>query len=292
MATILITGAGGQVGQALKKLAENHSEWTVLAPKRTELDITNAEQLSRYFVLHQPDYCLNTAAYTAVDKAESESTLAYACNAAAVEQLAALCTKYGTHLIHFSTDYVYQDGIGRPLRETDPVAPKGVYAASKLQGDEAALAANGTVIRTSWVYHEQGHNFVKTMLRLGEERDQLSVVFDQVGTPTYAPDLAAASLQIINQLEQGKIRRPTAQGIFHYSNEGVTSWYDFALAIFELDGIDCSVQPIRSEAYPTPAKRPHYSVLDKTKIKSTFGISIPHWRVSLQRCLSAIQKDR
>ncbi|RMF03613.1 MAG: dTDP-4-dehydrorhamnose reductase [Bacteroidetes bacterium] len=290
MPKVLITGSGGQLGQELQVLAARFPAFTFLAPARTELDITQTAQLRAYFAEHQPDYCFNTAAYTAVDRAETEAEAAYACNETAVGQLAQLCAQYDCHLIHYSTDYVYRGGIGRPLREDDPTEPSGVYAASKLAGEQAALAsgARATIVRTSWVYSSFGHNFVKTMLRLGRERNQLSIVFDQVGTPTYATDLALASLQVIQQIERGECPAARTQGIFHYSNEGVASWYDFALAIFELSGIECRVRPIRSEAYPTPATRPHYSVLDKEKFKASFGLDIPHWRASLKRCLKRL----
>jgi dTDP-4-dehydrorhamnose reductase len=292
MPKILITGSGGQLGRELQALASHFPSLLFLAPNRSTLDLTQSDQVSAYFAAHQPDYCFNTAAYTAVDRAETDRKAAYACNAAAVGHLGELCAQHDCHLIHYSTDYVYQSGIGRPLREDDPTAPAGVYAASKLAGEQAALASPAavTIIRTSWVYSTYGHNFVKTMLRLGRERDQLGIVFDQVGTPTYAADLARASLQVVEQIRTGTLDRQRARGVFHYSNEGVTSWYDFALAIFELSGIDCAVVPIRSEAYPTPARRPHYSVLDKEKFKQTFGLHIPHWRASLKDCLEHLKQ--
>jgi dTDP-4-dehydrorhamnose reductase len=291
MPTILITGSGGQLGRELQALADNHPQWTFLAPTRQELDITDEDALRTYFATHQPDYCLNTAAYTAVDKAEQEQHLAYAINANAAAAVARLCKAHNTQLIHYSTDYVYQDGINRPLVETDLTAGSSVYADSKLTGDTLVLQAlpGAMIIRTSWVYSSFGHNFVKTMLRLGRERNQLSVVFDQIGTPTYAHDLAAVSLKLIAKAEADEISKEELGGIFHYSNEGVTSWYDFAIAIFELSGMDCKVLPIESKDYPTPARRPHYSVLNKAKFKRAFGLSIPHWQDGLKRCLEKLK---
>ena len=290
MPRILITGAGGQLGQELQKLSQHYPNWVFLVPSRDQLDICQQEQVQSIFDEFRPTYCLNTAAYTAVDRAEEEHDLAKAVNAEAAERLAQICRSTDTHLFHYSTDYVYAAGIGRPLREDDPTAPSGVYAATKLQGDERVLASlpTATIIRTSWVYSSYGHNFVKTMLRLGQERDQLRVVFDQIGTPTYARDLARATLSIIEQVEQGETPLKELAGIFHYSNEGVCSWYDFALAIFEMTDLHCEVSPIESSEYPTPAQRPHFSVLNKAKIKAATGLRIPHWRVALRECLEVL----
>ncbi|MEL7221294.1 MAG: dTDP-4-dehydrorhamnose reductase [Bacteroidota bacterium] len=294
MPTILITGAGGQLGQELQTLSNHYPRWTFLAPTRQELDITDQVALPAFFAKHQPDYCLNTAAYTAVDKAETEQELAYAINAQAAAAIARLCQTHDTQLIHYSTDYAYKGDYNRPLLEDDATLGDGIYAKSKLQGDQMVLQElpAAMVIRTSWVYSSFGHNFVKTMLRLGQQRDALSVVFDQIGTPTYAYDLAAASLKIIEKIESGTVNKEDASGIFHYSNEGVCSWYDFAIRIFELSGIQCTVSPIESKDYPTPASRPHYSVLNKAKIKNTFELSIPHWQDGLERCLKKLGKER
>ena len=294
MPKILITGAGGQVGQELLSLQQQYPDWTFYAPTREGLDICDASQVQEVINQFQPDYCLNTAAYTAVDRAEEEQKRAMEVNATAAKQLAQICQANGTHLIHYSTDYVYAAGISRPLREDDPTDPAGVYAATKLKGDQLVQAAQpaATIIRTSWVYSSFGHNFVKTMLRLGQERDQLRVVFDQIGTPTYARDLARTTLQIIQQVEMGKTSLAALAGIFHYSNEGVCSWYDFALAIFELARLDCQVSPIESKEYPTPAQRPNFSVLNKAKIKAATGISIPHWREALVECLAVLGHAR
>jgi dTDP-4-dehydrorhamnose reductase len=289
MPTLLITGAGGQLGKEFAGLANSFPKWHFLLPPRSELDITDTAKIEEFFASNRPDYCLNTAAYTAVDRAEEDRDTAFAINANAAQQLAMVCKKYNTHLFHYSTDYVYQSGIDRPLKEDDPTQPQGVYAASKLAGDQmvSMILPEATIIRTSWVYSSHGHNFVKTMLHLGKERSELRVVFDQVGTPTYAYDLALYTLELIEKIEVGLDAHQLA-GIFHFSNEGVCSWYDFALAIFELSGITCNVYPIESWEYPTPAQRPNYSVLNKAKIKKISGINIPHWREALQRCLDKI----
>ena len=285
MATILITGAYGQLGHEFQALQLEFPELDFVFTDRDQLDIANADQVKSFFDRQPFDYCLNCAAYTAVDKAESEPALAYLINEKGPANLAAACQEHGATLIQFSSDYVYHNALNRPLLETDPVTPKGVYAASKLAGEQAAIAANPQtlVLRTSWIYSSFGHNFVKTMLRLSRERRQLKVVYDQIGAPTYARDLARNVLDII-QSEQAA-RHP---GIYNFSNEGVTSWYDFALAIFELSGVHCQVTPIGSSAYPTAANRPHYSLLDKEKFKTTFGKTIPHWKASLAECLSIL----
>ena len=290
MPKLLITGAGGQLGKEFASLAAIFPQWDFLLPTRQELDITDTEQVEAFFAVHRPQYCMNTAAYTAVDLAEQEQENAFAINAVAAEELAVICKIYNTHLVHYSTDYVYQSGIDRPLKENDPTHPRGVYAASKLAGDQKISKALplATIIRTSWVYSSYGHNFVKTMLRLGKERPELRVVFDQVGTPTYAYDLALFTLQLIEKVETGLLELHQLAGIFHYSNEGVCSWYDFTLAIFEIAEISCNVDPIESWEYPTPDQRPHYSVLNKAKIKQASGLKIPHWRDALQRCLLKI----
>ena len=257
-----------------------------------ELDISDEAAVKRFFQQYPIRWCINCAAYTAVDKAESEPERAHSINVVGVRNLALACAEHGSHLIHFSTDYVYHGGQNEPLREEDPVSPKGVYARTKLAGEKAAMDAHPfglMIIRTSWVYSPFGNNFVKTMLRLGAERDFLSVVFDQIGTPTYAPDLAAAVLQIIEKTQLTEIPAEHLTGIWHYSNEGVASWFDFAHAIFEMSGLSCRVLPIESSQYPTPAQRPPFSVLNKSKIKTQLGISIPHWRESLVKCLTELK---
>lgn len=288
MINILVTGANGQLGRCFAELALEYPQYNWHLASRTELDITDAQACLTALQQSQAHYCLNTAAYTAVDKAESEPEQANAINALGPARLAAACAQTGTHLIHFSTDYVYSDQYNRPLREDDLTEPKGVYAATKLAGEHQVMQQlpTATIIRTSWVYARHGHNFLNTMLRLGRERDQLNVVFDQIGSPTLADDLARACLYLMEAASSGQIDTHQLQGVFHYSHEGVCSWYDFAQAIFELSGIQCLVNPIESHQYPTPARRPHYSVLNKEKIKTTFNLPIPHWREGLKKALS------
>jgi dTDP-4-dehydrorhamnose reductase len=285
---ILITGASGQLGQCFQQLALRYPQWSFIYTDAPELDITDAGAVDAFFKQHKPTWCINCAAYTAVDKAETDQALAAKINVTGARHLANAAHKYGARMVHFSTDYVYHNRQNTPFKEGDTESPKGVYARTKLQGDRAVLKASpeAMVIRTSWVYAPVGHNFVKTMMRLGKERPSLSVVFDQIGTPTYAPDLATAVLNIMTQVEA----EPTQNigGVWHYSNEGVTSWYDFACAVFELTGINCKVLPIETSAYPTPARRPPFSVLNKGKIKAAFNLDIPHWRDSLKDCLKAL----
>ncbi len=290
---ILVTGAKGQLGQCFEQLAADFPQLSFVFASSGDLDIGDRAAVQRFFARHSIHWCINCAAYTAVDKAESEPAQAKRINVAGVKNLADVCATQGIPLIHFSTDYVYHSKQNLPFREEDPVSPKGVYARSKLLGERAARKAHPAgvmIIRTSWVYSAFGHNFVKTMLRLGAERPALSVVFDQIGTPTYAPDLAGAVLTIIDKTMRGDIARVTLAGIWHYSNEGVTSWYDFAQAIFDIRGLPCRVQPIETKDFPTPAQRPPFSVLNKSKIKSLLGIDIPHWRESLVRCLNELDR--
>lgn len=284
MTQILITGASGQLGQSFKKIKKHFPEFQLHFYDRKQLDITQNDAVQALFQSKAFDYCINCAAYTAVDRAESEQELAHQINVVGVENLARACQAKNTPLIHFSTDYVYHNQQNQPFKETDPTHPQSVYAQTKLAGEQAAQAIHNQVmiIRTSWVYAEFGHNFVATMLRLGRERDQLRVVFDQIGTPTYAGDLAKTILQIIQKVETGQVPNSSLNDIYHYSNEGVASWYDFALAIFEISGIDCQVEPIETKDFPTPASRPPFSLLNKGKIKSTFDLVIPHWRESLE----------
>ena len=287
MKTILVTGANGQVGSELKELAKDFSQYKFLFTGRNELDINDLAAVKDFFDCNVIDYCINCAAYTAVDKAESDWERAYLINAKAVSYLAQACQRNNSVLVHFSTDYVYHGSHNRPLKESNEIFPKSAYAYTKLLGDQMALGTNERtiILRTSWVYSRFGHNFVKTMLRLGASRDSLNVVFDQIGTPTNAEDLAEAVLSLLPQLHKKE-----KFGIYHYSNEGVTSWYDFAAAIFDINKIECQISPIESKDYPTPAARPTFSVLDKGKIKATFGLKIPHWRKSLVKCLSKIEK--
>ncbi len=289
---ILVTGANGQVGQELQFLATNFTDFDIVFTDSSTLDITNEAAVIALFETHQFDYCLNCAAYTAVDKAESNQELAFQVNVVGTENLAKACAKHKTWLVHLSTDYVYHTNINRPYIETDETAPKCVYAATKLEGSQKALVINPltTIIRTSWVYSSFRHNFVKTMLRLSESRTTLSVVFDQIGTPTYARDLALAMLKIVEQINASP-KNASQIGIFHYSNEGVTSWYDFAHAVYEITQTTMVLLPIESKDYPTPAKRPHFSVLNKAKIKNTFNLTIPHWRTALLQCIITLQHE-
>lgn len=289
---ILITGANGQLGTCFAQIAQEQGLQHLLFANSALLNITDKKAVRAFFEQHTNiEWCINCAAYTAVDKAETDTIAARKVNVDGVRNLAEICAEKNIPLIHYSTDYVYHSHQNTPYKETDPVSPKGVYAKTKLAGERAALKAYPTgtmVIRTSWVYAAHGQNFVKTMLRLGAERPALNVVFDQTGTPTYAPDLAAATLDIIEKNRQNPELKNQMAGIWHYSNEGVTSWYDFAKAIMEIKQLPCVVQPIESSQYPTPAQRPPFSVLNKAKIKNTFGITIPHWRDSLHRCLEQL----
>lgn len=289
MAHILITGANGQLGSEINALSSLYPDFDLFFADRAQLDITDKAAVNRFLDQHPYQYLINGAAYTAVDRAETEPNLARKVNIHGPAILAKACKERAIAMLHFSSDYVYHTEHNRPYKEDDFTAPKGVYAQSKLEGDHAVLEStnNGMIIRTSWVYSSFGHNFVKTMLRLGRERDQLNIVFDQIGSPTYARDLAKASLDIIQKAKKEEIA-----GIYHYSNEGVCSWYDFAIAIFEIAGIECTVRPIESKDYPTPAERPPFSVLNKGKIKEDFGLVIPHWKESLRECLSLINKGR
>ncbi len=290
MAHILITGANGQLGSEIYALNKEYPDFDFLFADRSQLDITDEQAINSFLDRHPFQYLINGAAYTAVDKAETEPELARKVNAEGPRLLAGACKRRGIQMVHYSSDYVYHTEHNRPYREDDFPAPKGVYAQTKLEGDLAIMEQNdqAMIIRTSWVYSSFGKNFVKTMLQLGQKRDQLNVVFDQIGTPTYARDLAQASLRIISKAEHDAKVKEQMRGIFHYSNEGVCSWYDLAVAIMELMHLSCTIRPIESEAYPTPASRPPFSVLNKGKIKNTFNIDIPHWRESLKACLRKI----
>lgn len=290
--TILVTGRSGQLGQSLKAIAKNYPDYVFTFATRTDLDLSNEHTIDDYFQQHHFDLIINCAAYTAVDKAELEPELADQINHLAVKQLAEIATQQNTKLIHISTDYVFNGQQYRPYIETDEVEPRSVYGQTKLKGEQALLAAlpiNGLIIRTSWVYSTYGNNFVKTMLRLGQERASLNVIFDQVGTPTYAHDLAKAIMSIVGS--ETFTQQQVTTEIYHYSNEGVCSWYDFAKTIFELSSIDCNVSPIETKDYPTPATRPHYSLLNKAKIKQQFVITIPYWKDSLHTCLSQLAQQ-
>lgn len=280
---IYITGATGQLGQTLRTVPFSQTEVHFL--NRDALDLSDPLAVESYFAERPFTALINAAAYTAVDKAESEPEAAEAINHTAVAALAKIAKKNGALLIHISTDYVFDGTMHRPYVESDPVAPGSVYGRSKRRGEEAILqsGARAVILRTSWLYSPYGRNFLKTMLRLGEERPELGVVFDQVGTPTYARDLAVAIHAVVAHASD-----ITAPELYHFSNEGVAGWYDFAEAIFELSGTRCHVRPITTSEYPTPAERPHYSLLDKSAFKQRFSQQIPHWRDGLKRCLEAM----
>ncbi|HGZ70166.1 MAG TPA: dTDP-4-dehydrorhamnose reductase, partial [Nitratifractor sp.] len=287
---ILVTGANGQVGSELQKLVSNgaFSGSQFYFTDKDSLDITDYNATKAYLEENSIDTIINCAAYTAVDKAEEHPDAVYAINTTAVEQLAKLAKEFSIVLIHISTDYVFDGKTHLPINEEHPTNPQGVYAKSKKEAEDKILEINpkgALIIRTSWIYNHSGQNFLNTMLRLGQERDSLSVVCDQIGTPTYARDLARAILDI---LQSDYDFNQDAQ-IYHYSNEGSCSWYDFAQAIFESANIDCHLTPITSEEYPTAAKRPAYSVLSKEKIKRDFKLKIPYWGESLKSCLSLVE---
>ncbi len=288
--TILITGAQGQLGNEFRFLAFTHPDFRFIYTDVADLDITKPKAVMNFFAKNTPQYVINCAAYTAVDKAETDVKLATRINVNGARNLAKAAQAHGATMIHISTDYVYHNTQNTPFKEGDRVSPKGVYAKTKLRGDLATLkfCEKALVIRTSWVYGVYGHNFAKTMLRLGKERPSLNVVFDQIGTPTNARDLAKAILNIIKKIENKESDPQILRGVYHYSNEGVTSWYDFTKAIFEIRGIECQVNPIESSQYPTPAQRPPFSVLNKNKIKEAFGIEIPHWIDSLKTVLKEL----
>ncbi len=281
MIKILITGANGQLGSEIRKISGIYPEMEFCFTDVAELDITNSGKVAEFLSGFQAKYLVNCAAYTNVDKAETDVETAMLINATAVRILSEETLKVGCKFIHVSTDYVF-DGRGpRPYVEDNPVNPQSVYGKTKLEGELLCLKFNpeSLIIRTSWLYSAFGNNFVKTMVRLGNERQELGVIADQIGSPTNAADLALAILTIISSVEC--CEKHFIPGIYHYSNEGVASWYDFAKAIFEISGIKCMVKPIASEDYPSPVQRPPYSVMNKSKIKSTFGLQIPHWRDTL-----------
>lgn len=283
--TILVTGAGGQLGMEIWKLSDQYPSYNFLFTTREELPIDNFDLVKKYFEQQQIDSCINCAAYTAVDKAESEKEKAFLINAEAAGNLAAVCKDHQTQFIHISTDYVFDGTASSPYKEEDKVSPMSIYGASKLKGEELVLNNNASsiIIRTSWVYSSFGNNFVKTMLRLMNEKTSINVVNDQYGSPTYAADLAKMILTITDRENSS-----SQSGIFNYCNEGVITWYKFATEIKDFIKSNCNINPIPTIQYPTPAKRPHYSVLDTSKIKNTFNIDIPEWKDSLHECLSLL----
>ena len=283
MKNILITGANGQLGNEMRVLSAENPEYAYFFTDVAELDICNEQAILDFVKANQINVIVNCAAYTAVDKAEENVELCTRLNADAVGYLAKAAETHGAEFIQVSTDYVFDGTSHIPYQETEATCPNSVYGHTKLAGEQNALTlcSRSMVIRTAWLYSIFGNNFVKTMIRLGKERENLGVIFDQVGTPTYARDLARAVFVAI--------RQGVVPGIYHFSNEGVCSWYDFSKAIHRLAGITaCHVKPLHTEEYPTPAKRPHYSVLDKTKIKETYSIEIPYWEDSLKECIDAL----
>lgn len=283
MKNILITGANGQLGNEMRVLSAEYPEYSYFFTDVEELNICNEQAVMDYVEDHQIHVIVNCAAYTAVDKAEEDVELCTKLNADAVGYLAKAAEANGAEFIQISTDYVFDGTAHTPYRETEPTCPNSVYGSTKLAGEQNALTlcTRSMVIRTAWLYSTFGNNFVKTMIRLGRERDSLGVIFDQVGTPTYARDLARAIF--------AAIRQGVTPGIYHFSNEGVCSWYDFTKAIHRLAGITtCNVKPLHTSEYPTKAKRPHYSVLDKSKIKEVYHVEIPYWEESLKECISKL----
>ncbi len=283
---VIVTGVGGQLGWSIKQLSGQYPTLDFVFTDVAEMDLTKQDSIKHFIQQNPPDYFIHCAAYTAVDKAETEKDLALAINATAVGTIAEECAKVDAKLIAISTDYVFDGNGTKPYLPYDETDPLNYYGYSKWLGEKAALESNPQtiIIRTSWVYCEHGSNFVKTMLRLMKERDELKVVDDQVGSPTYAPDLAKAILDIVIELENGNNHK----GIYHFSNDGIISWFDFATAIKELSSLNCHVLPLPSAAYPTPAKRPAYSGLNKDSIQSDFHIQLKHWKLSLQVCLERL----
>lgn len=284
MKTVLVTGSKGQLGNELQVLASSYPQFSFIFTDVEELDICNQSAVESCFANCKIDFLLNCAAYTAVDKAEEDIDLCYKINKDAVGFLGQAATRYGVKVVHVSTDYVFDGKSYIPYAEDMPVCPATVYGKSKLAGEQflEAVCPDSVIVRTSWLYSSFGNNFVKTMLRLGRERDSLNVIFDQVGTPTYAADLADALMKIISAEE-------FVPGMYHYSNEGVCSWYDFTISILRKSGIHCQVLPIESKDYPAKTPRPHYSVLNKQKVKTTYNIQIPHWEDGLQRCIAKLE---
>lgn len=284
MKNILITGCNGQLGNEMQLLAAGNPQFNYFFTDVAELDITNEQAVNTYVNEHEIDCIVNCAAFTAVDKAESNEQLCDVLNHVAPGYLAKAINQRNGYIIQVSTDYVFDGTNHTPYREDEPTCPASVYGRTKLAGEEVVLAScpKTMIIRTAWLYSTFGNNFVKTMLRLGREKDSLGVVFDQIGTPTYARDLAVAIFAALNQ--------GIKPGIYHFSNEGVISWYDFTKAIHRIAGITtCHVSPLHTSEYPAPAARPHYSVLDKTKFKETYNVEIPYWEDSLKDCIRLLE---
>ena len=287
---VLITGSNGQLGSEIKELENSYNNIDFIFKDLPELDICNSEALETFIIDHKINSVINCAAYTAVDKAEKDTEIAEKVNSIGVLNLVNALKKVDGKLIHISTDYVFDGDHFSPYKESDPVNPIGVYGKTKRAGELYVINSNidSIVIRTSWLYSSYGSNFVKTMLRLGNEKENLGVIFDQVGTPTFAGDLANTCLEILTQ-ENRRIDENSK--LYHFSNEGVASWYDFATAVMKINKLECKIFPIETKDYPTLAKRPHYSVLNKSKIKTDFNIQIPHWRDSLEKCIEKLKSN-
>jgi dTDP-4-dehydrorhamnose reductase len=285
-ANILVTGANGQLANEIKIIAPHYPGYNFFFTTKEELPIENSEAVKSFFEKNKIDYCVNCAAYTAVDKAESEKEKAFLINADAVGNLANICNIFQTKLIHISTDYVYDGSSNIPLKEDSKTGSVNIYGESKLKGEELALEKNPStlIIRTSWVYSSFGNNFVKTMLRLFKEKTEINVVADQYGSPTYAADLATTIMKFVERMQQGK----ELSGIFNYCNEGNITWYQFAEEIKSLTNSNCIINPIPTSSYKTAARRPQYSVLDTSKIKQTLQLSIPGWKESLKKCIGIL----
>ena len=287
MKTVLVTGANGQLGNSIHARISQYPGYNFLFTDIDTLDICDKEAVRKYVLENDVQYVMNCAAYTAVDKAEEHEDLCMRINRDAVRNLGEAAHAVGAKVIHVSTDYVFDGTSCRPYLESDVTCPVSVYGRTKLAGEQALMEVcpDSVIIRTAWLYSEYGNNFMKTVLRLGKERDELRFIFDQVGTPTYAGDLAAIIYKVIEKDMLDK------QGIYHFSNEGVCSWYDFAKEICALFGNCCDIQPCHSDEFPSKVKRPHFSVLDKTKVKSTFGITVPYWKDSLQKCIHELKQQ-
>ena len=286
MTNILVTGSKGQLGSEIKELSSNY-DYNFFFTDRTTLDISDKNAIQEFVNSNNINTIINCAAYTAVDQAEDDEVNADKINHQAVKNIAMLSNEFGIKLIHISTDYVFDGKNFKPYNEDDTTNPQGIYGKTKLDGENIIKEynlKNSIIIRTSWVYSSFGANFVKTMMRLGSERDSLGVIFDQVGTPTYARDLAKAILDIVPNINSEKVE------IYNYSNEGVLSWYDFARDIMDIAKLECQVNPIETKEYPTPAARPHYSLLNKAKIKKDFNITIPYYKDSLKECIEKLKK--
>lgn len=284
MNNIVVFGASGQLGQCLARVSETLGFSTIYFPSETEANILDKDAIRKIFDTYKPNWCINCAAYTAVDKAEDDIDMARKINKTGAEYLSAFCLEYDSTLIHISTDFVFRGDKSFPLTEYDVAEPVNIYGLTKLEGEleVTKILEKYYILRTSWLYSEYGNNFVKTMLKLGSERDELKIIADQTGTPTYAMDLASSILWII-------IKDISAYGTYHFSNEGIASWYDFAKAIFDISGTQVKVIPIKTSEYITRAIRPAYSVMDKSKIKETFDIEIPYWRDSLITCIGKLK---